>query len=62
MTRANYVYKFIGKVVVIDDLNDGGMSVTNDIENVIDEICIKENINDLNFVWIYKDNTGNYDG
>lgn len=35
---ADYEYQVIGNVVVIIDLNQGGRSVTNDIENVLDSI------------------------
>lgn len=49
-------------VLVIVDLNQGGMSVTNDIEAVVHGIA--REVGDL--VWgmpiIYRDSEGNYDG
>lgn len=62
MNRSNYTYRKAERVVYINDLNMGGMSVTNDIENIIDNICIKENIDKLHYVWIYNDSEGVWDG
>lgn len=64
MVHASYSYKISSdkKLVMITDNDTGQMSVTNDIENVIAEIC---EINDLDAdskVWIYKDSQGIIDG
>lgn len=48
--------------IMIEDLNHGRMSVTNDIENVIEYICNKENINPVEHYIIYKDSDGIWDG
>ena len=62
MTKANYTYRVFGKIIAINDLDMGNMSVTNDIENVVAEICNKEDINKEDFVWIYNDSEENWDG
>ena len=36
--NANFTYEVIGKVIVVYDLDQGGKSVTNDAENVIQSI------------------------
>ncbi len=66
MARADYSYliqqfKDTG-FIVIEDLNRGRMSVTNNIEEVVDEICTKENINPVEHLIIYKDSDGRWDG
>lgn len=38
------------------------MSVTNDIENVVDEICHKEKIVPNRYLIIYRDSNGIWDG
>lgn len=50
MRRADYIhsldkYKNKVDVIVIEDLNLGSVSVTNDIENVIEDICRQTTIN-----------------
>jgi len=65
--RADYIYsleKYRRKVdcIVIEDLNLGSVSVTNDIENVIKEICDTEKIEKEQFMIVYKDSTGQWDG
>lgn len=48
--------------IVIQDNNTDGKSVTNNMENVIDEICHKEEINPADYIIIYQDSQGLYDG
>lgn len=66
MTKSNYNYSiedYAGRnVIVIEDLNLGNMSVTNDIDNVIEEICQKEDIQPKLFMVVYKDSEGFFDG
>lgn len=64
MTKATYNYtvvdKSFGKVLLIRDTN-GPMSITNDIENVIEEICSRHNINPVDHHIIYRDSQGTWD-
>lgn len=67
MARADYAYGITelgGKpFIVIEDLNKTGRcSVTNDIDNVIDEIATKERINPVEHFIVYKDSRGIWDG
>ena len=62
MSKSDYSYHTFQNVIVIEDHNLGGMSVTNDIENVVNEISSKENIYKEDYVWVYKDSTDTYDG
>jgi hypothetical protein len=48
--------------IMIEDKDMGNASVTTNIENVIEEICTKENINPVEHHVIYKDSEGNWDG
>lgn len=59
----HFITNFRGRgTIVIQDLNRGRKSVTNDIDNVVDEICIKERIADpQNFIIVYKDSTSLWD-
>lgn len=50
------------KIIVIVDANLGRMSVTNDIENVVASIELTENIDAKDYLVIYKDSTGRWDG
>ncbi len=50
------------KVLLIEDLNLGNMSVTNDIENVVASISQKENIDPKGHLIIYMDSEGRWDG
>lgn len=60
MVRANYTYEIIDDSIVnIVDLNKGGMSVTNDAENVLTEINSIIEIKDKQI--IYLDSDGNLD-
>lgn len=47
-------------IVIYDD--DIGMSVTNNIENIIDWIAQEENIDPHEFLIVYKDSEGIFDG
>lgn len=59
--RSEYDYDIQGSVIAITDL--GGMkSVTNDIENVLDDIRIERNIDLSKFKIMYKDSQGIWDG
>lgn len=50
-------------LIIIEDLNESGKkSVTNDIDNVIDEIATREKINPVQYHIIYKDSQGIWDG
>ncbi len=67
MSRADYIhslemYKNKVDCIVIEDLNLGNTSVTNDIENVIKEICHLENVVKEQFMIVYADSTGQWDG
>lgn len=65
-TKSDYSYTKIKKdgilVIAIRDLNLGGTSVTNDIENVIDAICDKEKINPNDAAFVYMDSLRTWDG
>lgn len=65
-SRANYRYKageIRGlKLLLIVDEDAGGMSVTNDIGNVVADIVEKEGINPDAYFIAYKDSEGNWDG
>lgn len=65
MARSNFIYTINGKILYIVDSNQGGMSVTNDAENVIKEL--NSLLNDMgetidSFDVIYKDSDGRIDG
>ena len=58
--NSDYTYTIKGKVLIIEDLDLGNVSVTNDIQNVLETIY-----KDLEFLpekVIYRDSEGNYDG
>lgn len=59
MTKSDYTYTIEDGFLKIVDLDMGGMSVTNDIENVITEIGLSEDI--LNLRIIYQDSMGEWD-
>ena len=48
--------------MIEDNPKSKGMSVTNNIENIVDYICKLENINPVEHYIIYKDSTGIWDG
>jgi len=64
--RAAYVYDIHNiqgrNVITIVDLNSGGCSVTNDIENVIREIGVFAKVNIGAYMIVYKDSEGTWDG
>ncbi|ADB43007.1 hypothetical protein [Spirosoma linguale] len=59
--RADYTYTIEGSVISIIDLDLGSKSVTNDINNVLDDI--RAEIGDLaGYAVIYRDSMGRWDG
>jgi hypothetical protein len=66
MTRANYTYGIADgtdeKILWIVDSNLGNMSVTNDMENVLDEIEKKTQLPLNDYKIIYRDSMNNWDG
>lgn len=65
-TQSDYSYTKVKKdgilVIAIVDLNLGGTSVTNDIENVVEVICHKEKIKAEDAAFIYFDSLKTWDG
>ena len=66
MLRSDYTYELKEhsghKVLTIEDLDLGGLTVTNNIENVVKEIEAAEKIDCRDYVIIYKDSDGDWDG
>lgn len=66
MSRSNYRHQILQcagrNVIAIENLNIGGMSVTNNIENVVDEIAAAEKIDPQQHMIVYKDSDGVWDG
>lgn len=66
MAKADFTHsieEYAGRnVIVIEDLNLGNMSVTNDIENVINDIEVMENIDAHNYMIVYQDSAEVWDG
>ncbi len=64
--KADYTYELtfssILKWLLIVDLNLGNVSVTNAIEQVVDEIAENEQINVDGFIILYCDSDGVWDG
>lgn len=65
-SRAQFLYR-IGeyqgnKWLLIWDKNLGAISVTNDIENVVEDIADHEGIDPLEYTIVYRDSEGNWDG
>lgn len=61
--RSDYNYRHLidAKIIMIVDLNKGNTSVTNDIENVVEDICVKRFntfIPPAGWRVIYKDSEG----
>lgn len=50
------------KFIVILDENRGGIPVTDDIDNVVEQICIDDKIRAQDHLIIYKDIDGIWDG
>jgi len=65
-SKADYTYEireYSGRnIIAIEDLDLGNISVTNDIENVIRDIQDFEKINAKQYLILYKDSTGSWDG
>ena len=65
MSRSDYSYKVLdipkGKFIAITDLNLGRMSVTNNIENVLEEIAGVESLSLLEYKIVYRDSEGTWD-
>lgn len=47
---------------MIEDLDQGGRSVTNDIHRVVQTICTEHNLNPVEHYIIYKDSMDFWDG
>lgn len=66
MSQSDYIHKIEHllnrDVIVIEDLDLGRMSVTNNIELVIAEIEIMEHVDATRHLVVYKDSDGLYDG
>lgn len=66
MNRSNYTHRIEThenkNVLVIEDLNRGNMSVTNNIEGVLDEIIQMTKIFIHSYLIIYRDSEGVWDG
>lgn len=66
MAKSDYRYglQTLGgrNVLVIEDLSLGRCSVTNDIENVIEDIAQKEIINPVEYMIVYRDSRAIWDG
>lgn len=65
MKKSNFTYTIDGRVLFIEDSNMGGMSVTNDVENVIEEMntllsAMGTSVKDFDV--IYRDSDGMIDG
>lgn len=65
-SRAEFTYK-LGiwhgvNLMLIVDKNNGSLSVTNDMENVVADICIWESIDPRHYFIAYKDTEGDWDG
>ena len=62
LSKANYDYDMVDGILWIEDLNKGGMSVTNDMGNVLKEIASENEPHKLiDFGIIYKDSLGYWD-
>ena len=59
--RADYTYTIEGNVIAIIDLDQGSKSVTNDMEEVLNDLRVA--IGELSgYSVIYRDSTGRWDG
>lgn len=61
MPKSQYSYKVHEGVVSIVD-EEGRVSVTNNIEEVIQDICWENEIDPLNYVWVCMDSYGVWAG
>lgn len=66
MARAHYTYdlkSYAGHpVIAIIDQDNGGISVTNDIETVVAEIAVKEKLDPARYLVVYQDSEKIWDG
>jgi hypothetical protein len=60
-SKSDYRFKFIDDILVIEDLNLGRMSVTNNAEDVISEIRTSTDRRLTEHFIIYKDSEGVWD-
>jgi hypothetical protein len=60
--KSNYTWRTKGDLLLIVDMNTGERSVTNDIENVVNEIYQKLGDKIKEYKIIYKDSDGIWDG
>lgn len=59
--RADYSYTVEGSVIAIVDLDQGSKSLTNDMDNVLDDI--RAELGDLaGYAVVYQDSMGRWDG
>jgi len=57
--QSDYIVKKFGALIVIIDINKGNKLVTNDIENVINEVGQQNQLND--YVVVYRDSDNCYE-
>lgn len=68
MNKSDYTYTLSTTdnkkkiIITIVDEDAGRMSVTNNIENVVSEICLSENLDPEDCLVTYKDSDGIFDG
>jgi len=60
-TKSDYEYQVHSNYILIKDLDKGGMSVTNNIENIVEFIADKEDLCLLTTMAIYQDSEGDID-
>lgn len=60
--KSDYTYTVYDGLIQIIDLDKGRASVTNNIENVVREICDKEQLQADQYMIIYRDSEGDWDG
>lgn len=56
--RSDYEYLVHARVIAIKDLDAGGMSVTNNIENIVGHICDYREIDPNDYTIVYQDSQG----
>lgn len=60
--HSNYTHEILDNIIIIEDLDLGNLSVTNNIENVLEEIANKHQIDLNDHKIIYADSIGLWDG
>jgi prophage maintenance system killer protein len=64
--RSDYIatFRYVDgrQFLMIEDLNKGRMSVTNNIENIVDYVCMNKLQNPCEVYIVYKDSEGMWDG